>query len=220
MHLRRRARARGLARAAAATLLLAAGPARADEELAFVVGAGAAAPVAPPEFPDFWKTGWSAGAAMQLTLSRDWETAIGVTYSRFPADEAGQIDDLLLSGPGGTSEIASIDGRAASALSLTADVRLHLRTTAARVSPYLVFGAGFFSLAVADAVIRATDPAFPEVPLPEETDSAFAATAGAGCRWKVGERSSVGLESVYLIGFTSRTSTQIMPFRVTFGRSL
>ena len=48
----------------------------------------------------------------------------------------------------------------------------------------------------------------------------FAATAGAGCRWKVGERSSVGLESVYLIGFTSRTSTQIMPFRVTFGRSL
>ena len=190
------------------------------EELFVSLDGGVAAPAAPPEFPDFWNMGWTVGGGMGLVLSRDWETAMTAQYCRFPTDETGQIEDLLISGPSGTSEIAAIDGREVTVLSLTADVRLHLRTTAAAVSPYLVFGAGFFSIATSDATIRAVDPGFPEIPLPGDTDSALAATTGLGCRWRIGAGRFLGVESIYTIGFTELASTQILPLRVTFFQRL
>ena len=197
----------------------AAAPVRA-EDFHVSFDAGAALPIAPPEFTDFWNTGWSLGGGVGLVLSRDWETVMAVQFCRFPTDEAGQIQDLLISGPNGVSEIRSIDGREVTVLSLTADVRLHLRTTGADVSPYLVFGAGFFSIATSDALIRASDPSFPEIPLSGDTDSALAATTGLGCRWRVGEGRFLGLESIYTIGFTEGISTQILPLRATFTQRL
>lgn len=209
-----------LALALAGLTVAAAAPVRAQDDLLLSVQAGGAAPVAPPEFPDFWNLGWSLGGGVGFALTPEWEVTVNAQYSRFGADENGQIEDLLITGPSGTSEIASLDGRSAGALALTADARLHWRTLAAPVSPYLVFGAGFFSLATSDAVIRAVDPSFPEIQLEGETDSGLAATTGAGCRWRVGEGRYLGVETIYVIGFTEGASTQILPLRVTFAQRL
>jgi len=197
---------------AAAALAGATHPAHA-QGLVVVVDAGVVAPAAPPEFSDFWNAGWTAGGGLAVVLSPLWEIATSAHYQRFPADEAHQIDGLLLSGPGGVSEIASIDGRDARTLSLTTEVRFQLRATDAAIRPYLSFGAGFFQVSTFDATVVAVSPGIPSVSIPGDTDSALAATVGAGARTRLAPGVLAVLECLYTIGFTEQSSTEYLPLR-------
>ena len=186
----------------------------AGEGMLAVVDAGAAFPVAPPEFPDLWKVGWTVGGGVAVILSPRWEVATTAHFQHFGADEAAHVDALLLSGPGGVSEIASLDGHDARTLSLTSEMRFHFRAADDPVAPFLSFGAGYFQISTTDAVVVPVDPSLATVPIPGDTDSALAATVGGGVRLRANDTLRVEVRSAYTIGFTEQSSTEYLPLRV------
>lgn len=202
---------------AAAWIVALAGPAAA-QDLTLYAGAGPSFPQNPPEFSDFWRTGPAVSLGVGTRLSEIWEVVGSFQWQRFPADEAGQIDDLLLQGPGGeTLEIRSLDGRDATSLTLMIEARFHVPTQSRRILPYLAFGWGFFELSTSDATVTADVPGFEPVTILGDTDGAFGVTVGGGVELPVSRGVRVLLDSVYTVGFTESASTQYLPLRVGVG---
>jgi opacity protein-like surface antigen len=191
-----------------------------SEGLLVSVDGGVVATSAPPEFSEFWRTGWGVGGGVSVVLSPLWEVATSVHYQRFPADEGAQVDDLLLAGPGGIRAIASLEGRDAQVVALTGEVRFLPPMGDSALGPYLAFGAGFFRLSTTEATVVAATPDIPPVVLSGDTDSALAATVGVGARLRVSERLRLGAESIYTIGFTEPSSTEYLPLRVLLAAEL
>jgi opacity protein-like surface antigen len=206
---------RGRLAPAAVVALVAAGSATARaEDFVVYLDAGTAFPTAPPEFSDFWKTGITIGGGFGLRLSPFWEVATVAHYQRLPADEEGQIDGLLLSGPGGVLEIAGIDGRDVNAIALVSEIRAHVGRPGSAWDPFLAFGAGFFRVSTTDATVTSTDPRVGAVTVLGDTDSALAATVGGGMQYAVSPGWRIVLDSIYTIGFTDQSSTEFLPLRI------
>lgn len=201
-------------------LVVPAPPAGAEEnDVTFYVEAGAGIPTDPPEFGDFWNTSLSLGGGFGARFSPLWEIAGMLHYQKFPADEQAQIDDLLLSGPGGVLQVARIDGRDATVLTVTAEARF-LVPTEGRVLPYLAFGWGLFEIFTSDAVVTPTDPTVGPITVLGDTDGAFGATIGGGLQIPFRGNTRVTVDMIYTVGFTEKISTQYLPLRVGLGFGL
>ncbi len=200
--------------AAVICVVLTAGEVRAGDGLVLYADGGATFPAAPPEFPDFWNVGWSAGLGLGVAIAPTWEVVTSVQYQRYGADEENQIDGLLLSGPGGVLDIASIDGRDVESIALLAEMRFLGGLPEAAWRPFLAFGAGVIQVSTTDATVIAAAPGFDPISIPGDSDAAFAASIGAGVAKRVSARVSVVFDTTYLIGFTEQSSTESIPFRL------
>jgi hypothetical protein len=189
----------------------------ADEGMSVYFSGGISLPNDPPELIEFWDMGLGLEAAWGFRLSPLWEMLAAFSWQRFPADEAAQIDDLLLSGPGGTLEIESLDGRDASAMTATIEMRFHVPTEGGAVLPYLSFGWGLFSIATSDAVVTPADSGIDPVVVLGESDSALGVTIGGGLQLPVGGGTRIVLDCAYTVGFTDEISTQYLPVRLGLG---
>jgi len=187
------------------------------EEMSIYLTGGVSLPNDPPELIDFWDVGVGVGAAWGFRLSPYWEMLACFSWQRFPADEAAQIEDLLLSGPGGVLTIESLDGRDATAITATVELRFHVPTERRRVLPYLSFGWGLFNITTSDASVTSTDPTLAPVVVLGDSDSAFGATIGGGLQFPVSPRTRVVLDCAYTVGFTEKISTQYLPVRLGLG---
>jgi len=196
---------------------LATEPAAQDDGMSIYLTGGVSLTNDPPELSEFWDTGLGVGTAWGFQLSPQWEMLAALSWQRFPADEAAQIGDLLLSGPGGILEIASLDGRDVTAITATAEMRFHVPTEGGRVLPYLSFGWGLFNLTTSDATVTPADPGVASVVVLGESDTAFGVTIGGGLQVPVGARTRVLLDCAYTVGFTERISTQYLPVRLGLG---
>jgi hypothetical protein len=203
-----------LAVAAAATLAATFEDAFAGDGLVFYADGGASFPAAPPEFPDFWNIGWSAGLGLGVALAPAWEVVTSAHLQRYGADEGNQVEGLLLEGPGGLLDIASIDGRDVETIALLAEIRFHGGVPDAVWRPFLAFGAGFIQVSTTDAMVTAHEPGFEPVPIPGDSDAAFAAAIGGGVARRISPRVSLVFDATYLIGFTEQSSTESIPFRL------
>ena len=197
-----------------AMLALVAAVVRAEDGLTLYVDAGASFPAAPPEFPELWDTGWTAGAGVGLRVSAAWEVVTAAHYLRYGADADRMIEELLLAGPGGVLDIAAIDGRDMSSLSLLVETRFHGRDAGADWRPYLTFGAGFFHASTSDATVTPADPGVEPVVVLGDSDGALAASIGAGVLLRLTASLSFVFDSTYLIGFTEQSSTEALPLRI------
>ena len=202
------------AAASAALAALALGASAHAQDFVVYVDGGVSFPAAPPEFSDFWKTGFAIGGGVGVRLTPFWEIVTSAHYQRFPADEEGQIDGLLLEGPGGVLEIASIDGRDAETIALLMEVRVHPGSPESSIDPFLAFGSGFCRVATTDAMVRPADPGYAPIPILGDTDSALAATIGGGLGYRVAPGWQIVLESIYTIAFTDQSSTEFLPLRL------
>lgn len=187
------------------------------DAMSLYLSAGISLPSDPPELAEFWDTAPAAAAAWGVRFSPLWEVVASLTWQRFPADEAAQVEDLLLSGPGGVLEVRAIDGRDATALTVTAEARFHVPTEGRRVLPYLSFGWGYFDVSTSDATVTPADPSVGPVLVPGDTDTAFAVTIGGGLQLPVSARARIVLDTGYTVGFTEPVSTQYLPLRVGLG---
>lgn len=210
----------GIACALVALLPPAAGAADSDDGLTLYLSGGVSLPSDPPELGQLWDAGPSVGGGLGIRFSPLWEVVAALAWQRFPTDEAAQKDDLLLSGPGGVLEIATLDGRDATALTVMAELRFHVPTEGSRVRPYLSFGWGYFDISTADATVTPTDPEVGPVLVLGDSDTAFGVTIGGGLQIPVTARTRVLLETDYTVGFTERISTQYLPLRLGFGFGL
>ncbi len=181
------------------------------------VNGGWVIPSDPPELWELWTGGWSAGGGLGVRVSPDWELGIALHLQRFDIDRAAQIDDLLLSGFGTIIPIREIKGRELTMISLMGEARFHFAPPAARASPFLVFGWGYFRLDEADATVTPAIPEFDPVLVLGASDDAFATTIGAGLEWALTSRISLMADAVYTVGFTARTSAQYLPLRLGVG---
>jgi hypothetical protein len=189
-------------------------PATAQDFLLYV-DVGLSIPAAPPELSDFWNTGFSFGGGFGIRPSAFWEIATNVHYQRFPADERGQIDALLLSGPGGVLPIQSIEGRDAEATAILAELRVHPGHPGSRVDPFLAFGAGYFQVSTTDATVTpAPSSGLGPITIVGDSDTALAASVGGGIEWQAGANWRLVLDSIYTIGFTEQSSTEFLPLRM------
>lgn len=184
------------------------------QDFVVYVDGGITLPAAPPEFGDFWKTGLAVGGGVGVRLSTFWEIVTTAHYQRFAADERGQIDGLLLAGPGGVLEIASIDGRDAEAIALVTELRVHPGRAGSSIDPFLAFGSGLFRVSTTDAIVTADDPRIAPIQIPGDTDTALAATVGGGVQFRVAPGWKIVLDSIYTIGFTDQSSTEFLPLRL------
>jgi hypothetical protein len=194
----------------------AAGAAESDGLTLYISG-GIALAEDPPELGELWKTAPSVAGGLGIRFSPTWEVVATLAWQRFPTDEAAQIDDLLLAGPGGVLEIASLDGRDATALTVTAELRFLVPTEGRRVLPYLSFGWGYFDISTADATVTAVDPGVGAVTVLGDSDGGLGVTIGGGLHFPL-SAGTVGLvETGYTVGFTEPISTQYLPFRLGLG---
>jgi hypothetical protein len=200
-------------------LLAFAGPAAA-QDLTLYLDAGATFPQNPPEFSDFWNTGPSAGVSLGVRISPIWEVVGSLHWQRFPADEAAQIDDLLLQGFGQTLLIRSLDGRDATSFTVMAEARFHVPTDGRRVLPHLTFGWGLLELSTSDATVVPDSDVVAPITILGDTDAAFGVTVGGGIEMPVSRGTRLLLDSIYTVGFTDTISTQYLPLRVGIGFAL
>jgi len=190
------------------------------QDLRFYINGGLSLPADPAEFPDLWNVAPSFGGGVGIRVAPEWEL-VGIFHvQRFPADEAAHIDDLLLVDPTGeVFEIASLDGRDATVVTLMAESRFHFPTRFRRLSPFLAFGAGYFEFAISPATFTPDGPNQSSVRFDEEIDSALGASVGAGIGFDVTPRIRMIFDSIYTIGFTEPVSAQYLPLRIGVGIS-
>jgi hypothetical protein len=185
--------------------------------MSLYLSAGISLPSDPPELVEFWDAAPAAAAAWGVRFSPLWEVVASLSWQRFPANEAAQVEDLLLSGPGGVLEVVAIDGRDATALTVTAEARFHVPTDGRRVLPYLSFGWGYFDISTSDALVTSEDPTMEPVLVPGDTDAAFTVTIGGGLQLPLTARARIVLDAAYTVGFTEPISTQYLPLRLGLG---
>jgi hypothetical protein len=160
--------------AAALVTLIPASPASAREELLVYLDSGAAWPVHPAEFGEFWSTGWGFGTGLGIPLTREWQLNGHIHYSRYDADGGRQAGDLLLSGPGGvTVPVARIDGRDLTVMTLMAEVRFLIPTRTPTRTWFLAFGFGVGDTFTGDATVKSVDPTMDPIVIVGESDAAF-----------------------------------------------
>jgi opacity protein-like surface antigen len=177
---------------------------------------GLSLPADPPEFPELWKTGWSVGGGLGIRLAPQWELAFTAHYQRFPTDEAAQIEDLFLVGPGAPGGVAvrSIDGRAVRTLTFLSECRFHFATESVRASPFLAFGIGYLAVSTSDAMVVPAREDLGPIAVQGDTDNALAVNVGGGLEFALSRSTALVLDSLYTIGFTDGVSTQYLPIRL------
>jgi hypothetical protein len=200
--------------AALVVFLLLAGPARASDFQAYVNATGAL-PVHPAEFGEFWDPGWGAGAGFGIPVGSQWELATFFQYMRHGADGERQANDLLLTGPGGVvSEVARLDGRELTIVSVLAEARLLFPSATPTRTWFLGFGFGAAEVSTADALVTPTNPQLQAVTVDGQTDTEFATSLSGGLQLDISPAVRLTVESTYTTIFTDGSSTQFLPLRL------
>jgi len=181
-----------------------------DKKTDLYLGGGIAFPAGPEEFTDYWKMGFTAGGGIGFSLTPAASLVLTVGYGAFPLNES---EILRLAGVPSYVN-TSIDGGTASALDFAGNIKLSLNPTPNTVTPYLVVGAGYFSLSFSDAKISASYMGnSASETLKFDTESAFSTSFGAGIDIPAGETTSIFVEGRYSIAFTKGENTSYVPLR-------
>ena len=181
-----------------------------DKKTDLYLGVGIALPAGPQEFRDYWNMGFLASGGIGFSLTPAASLVLTVGYGAFPLNES---EILKISGVP-SYVTASIDGGTASGLDLAGNVKLSLMTAPNTVTPYLVVGAGYFSLSFSDVKVSASYMgSSASQTMKFDTESAFSTSFGAGIDIPAGETTSIFVEARYSIAFTKNDNTSYVPFR-------
>lgn len=182
-----------------------------DKKTDLYLGGGIAFPAGPQEFRDNWNMGFLAIGGIGFSLTPAASLVLTVGYGAFPLDESE-----ILKGAGVPSYVnTSIDGGTASGLDLAGNIKLSLQPRGgSTVTPYIVAGAGYFSLSFSDVKVSASYMgSSASQTMKFDTESAFSTSFGAGIDIPAGETTSIFVEARYAIAFTENDNTSYVPFR-------
>ena len=167
---------------------------------------GFSLPSAPVEFSDYWKSGFNFGAALEYPLSPKVIFQGCLNYNRFPLNE-----DQFLSEDGLSGLDISIDGGAASIITVSGNLKAPLSIQGSSVSPYLVGGLGIFRLSVSDITVRYQGQSG-RVDGASETALLF--IFGTGLDFTISPKVNMFFEIKYGIGVTEGESTKYFPVKI------
>jgi len=168
--------------------------AEAQDSFQLLLGGGAAIPVVPSAFTDFWNTGFNVDGTLQFKVAPEVALTAGFDVGRFGFSGLGL-------------PYASTDGGATTISFASVGMKLYpLAKTGSVVQLYLGFGAGFYRLNIADMSVRVGSQ-FSQVT--STPDNAFGVHTVAGI-----QTNDFFIEASYLVGFTQGGATGYLPLRI------
>lgn len=167
---------------------------------------GFSLPATPVDFADYWKTGLNFGAALEYPLSPKVIFQGCLDYNNFPLNEDKFLSEDGLNGLG-----VSLDGGAASIITVSANLKAPLPVQGSSVTPYFVGGLGIFRLSLSDVTVRYQGQSGRVEGISE---TATALIFGTGLDFTINPKVNMFVEIKYVIGITEGESTRYFPVKI------
>lgn len=174
----------------------------------FYLNSGVSIPAAPDAFSDYRKMGLNLGGGMGYPLTSNLTLQGYVDYNNFTFDEERFLADRGRLGERGVS----IDGGAATILTISGNLKVSVPSSTARIAPFFTGGVSFFKRSISDVSISGTrfKVEFDDI----DSATAFSIGFGAGLDVNLSDHVALFIEGKYAIGFTEDESTQYVPVKL------
>ncbi len=169
------------------------------KKMSTYINSGLSLPTGPEDLAENWQAGFLFGGGVGYNLSNNAELMASFLIGRHPLDKEAF----------GFSNPDNVVGGTTSLLTLFGNLKLNLRSqAAARTYPYVLFGAGLFSVATDDIMLNRGGR------IRREGDNAPGLGGGLGMTFGVGKKLNLFIEGNYSYGFTEVSSSSMLMLKL------